>query len=404
MIVCFGACELDFDRRELRLSNAPVHVEPQVFDLLAHLIAERDRVVSRDDIVAAVWHGRIVSDATLSSRINAARQAIGDSGKTQTFIRTIPRRGFRFVGDVRMEGRSGTPSPGAATVAPAEDELLASQEVTFCSTADGVCLAVAVVGKGDLLVKTSNWLNHVEYDWQSPVWAPSFARWASKHRLIRYDQRGTGLSDWDVGDISFDAFVRDLEAVIDTLKLERFALFGISQGCAVAIAYAARFPERVSKLVLHGAYALGRTKRQTAVDDEQAAAYLTLIRHGWGYPNSAFMQAFSSLYLPDGTSEQIKWFSELQRVTTSPENAIRIRNACDEIDVLELLPKVQAPTLVTHSRNDNVVPFDQGRMIASSIPGARFVGLESSNHAILPGEPAWDRFMTEMELFLSAPA
>ena len=194
MIVCFGACELDFDRRELRLSNAPVHVEPQVFDLLAHLIAERDRVVSRDDIVAAVWHGRIVSDATLSSRINAARQAIGDSGKTQTFIRTIPRRGFRFVGDVRwQEPTAATPSPGAAAVAPAEDELLASQEVTFCSTADGVRLAVAVVGNGDVLVKTSNWLNHVEYDWQSPVWAPSFARWASKHRLIRYDQRGTGF-------------------------------------------------------------------------------------------------------------------------------------------------------------------------------------------------------------------
>jgi pimeloyl-ACP methyl ester carboxylesterase len=153
-----------------------------------------------------------------------------------------------------------------------------------------------------------------------------------------------------------------------------FALFGISQGTAVAIAYPAKYPSRVSKLVLHGAYALGRTKRNTTEDEEQAAAYLTLIRHGWGYPHSAFMQAFSSLYLPDGTSEQIKWFSELQRVTTSPENAIRIRKACDEIDIVELLAKVRAPTLVTHSRNDNVVPFDHGRKIASAISGARFLG------------------------------
>ena len=191
--------------------------------------------------------------------------------------------------------------------------------------------------------------------------------------------------------------------MINSLKLQSFALFGISQGAAVAIAYAARYPARVSKLILHGAYALGRTKRETTIDYEQAAAYLTLIRHGWGYPDSAFMQAFSSLYLPDGTPEQIKWFAELQRLTTSPENAIRIRTACDEIDVLELLPKIQAPTLVTHSRHDNVVPFNHGRMIASSIRDARFAGLESSNHVILPGEPAWDKFMGEIDQFLSEP-
>ncbi len=405
MIVGFGECELDLERRELRLGKGPIHVEPQVFDLLAYLIAQRDRVVSKDEILEAVWHGRIVSEATLSSRINAARQAIGDNGKTQTFIRTVPRRGFRFVGEVRAQSDAAAVSANAGTIDPSETggDFAVNQEVTFCTTADGVRLAVASVGKGDALVKTANWLNHVEYDWQSPLWAPTFGRWAGRHRLIRYDQRGTGLSDWDAEDISFEAFVRDLDAVIKTLRLERFALFGISQGGAVAIAYAARYPERVSKLILHGTYALGRTKRETTVDHEQAAAYLTLIRHGWGYRNSAFMTAFSSLYLPSGTSEQIKWFSELQRVTTSPENAIKIRTACDEIDVLDLLPKIQAPTLVTHSRDDNVVSFDHGRMIASSIPGARFVGLESDNHVILPGEPAWDKFMAEIDLFLSAP-
>jgi DNA-binding winged helix-turn-helix (wHTH) protein/pimeloyl-ACP methyl ester carboxylesterase len=402
MTVCFGDYALDVDRRELRLGNTLIHVEPQVFDLLAHLIANHDRVVSKDEILETIWHGRVVSEATLSSRINSTRLAIGDNGTTQTFIRTIPRRGFRFVGELRTQRDvSAIPSPTDVTETIPRTDFTANQEVTFCTTADGVRLAVASVGKGNVLVKTANWLNHVEYDWQSPVWAPTFGRWAAKQKLIRYDQRATGLSDWDCQDISFNSFVSDLEAVVASLQLERFSLFGISQGGAVAIAYAARHPERVSRLILHGTYALGRTKREAAADHEQAAAYLTLIRHGWGYRNSAFMQAFSSLYLPNGTSEQIKWFSELQRLTTSPENAIRIRVACDEIDILDLLPKVQAQTLVMHSRDDNVVPFDHGRMIASSIPGARFVGLESNNHIILPGEPAWDKFMTEIDLFLA---
>ena len=155
--------------------------------------------------------------------------------------------------------------------------------------------------------------------------------------------------------------------------------------------------------MLHGAFALGPTKRHTRADDEQASAFLTLIRHGWGYPNSAFMQAFSSLYLPDATVEQVKWFADLQRMTTSPENAIRIREAVNAIDIVELLPKIRAPTLVTHNRRDNVVPFTHGRMIASSIPGARFVELDSGNHPIIPGHPSWNRFMTEVEAFLAGP-
>src|SRR5262245_22760776 len=404
MLFRFADCVLDTDRRELRRGNMPVHVEPQVFDLLAYLITNRDRVVSKDEIIEAVWHGRIISHVTLNTRINAVRQAIGDSGKAQAFLRTLPRRGFLFVGDVQPQSDAAAPAARAAAPAPslpAESRFAGSQEVTFCTACDGVRLAVATVGSGDVLVKTANWLNHAEYDWQSPVWAPIFERWASRHRLVRYDQRGTGLSDWTADDISFDAFVRDLETVIDALRLERFALFGASQGSAVAIAYAARNPERVSKLVLHGAYALGRSRREAASDREQAEAYLTLIRHGWGDRNSAFMQAFSTLYLPTGTAEQITWFSELQRITTSSSNAVRIRRACDEIDVMHLLPQIKVPTLVTHSRNDNVAPFNHGRIIASCIPGARFVALDSNNHLPLQGEPAWDKFMHEMELFLS---
>ena len=401
MILRFGGCVLDCGRRELCRGDNPVHVEPQVFDLLAFLITNRDRVVTKDDIIEAVWHGRIVSHVTLNSRINAARRAIGDSGKMQGLIRTVTRRGFRFVGAVDAEDQGAEGAPAGSKAGPDTNGAAADQEITFCTAADGVRIATAAVGDGDILVKTANWLNHVEYDWRSPVWAPIFAQWASRHRLVRYDQRGTGLSDWNVGEISFEAFVRDLEAVVAAHGLKRFALFGTSQGSAVAITYAARHPERVSKLVLHGAYALGRAKRETAADREQAAAYLTLIRHGWGNRNSAFMQAFSTLYIPRGTADQIRWFSELQRLTTSPDNAVVIRRACDEVDVMELLPRIRVPTLVTHSRNDNVAPFDHGRVIASSIPGAKFVALDSDNHLPLRGEPAWDKLMREMDLFLA---
>jgi DNA-binding winged helix-turn-helix (wHTH) protein/pimeloyl-ACP methyl ester carboxylesterase len=404
MIVRFGDCVLDTRRRELHRGNRPVHVEPQVFDLLTYLVANRDRVVTKDELIEAVWHGRIISHVTLNTRINAVRQAIGDSGAAQIFVRTVPRRGFLFVGEVHTQDQVSAEAarPAELPSVPAENPLAGSQEITFCTAADGARLAVAAVGSGNVLVKTANWLNHAQYDWQSPVWAPIFGRWAVDHRLIRYDQRGTGLSDWKVDDISFDAFVRDLEAVVAALGLERFALFGTSQGSAVAIAYAARNPHRVSKLVLHGAYALGRFRRETAADREKAEAYLTLIRHGWGDRNSAFMQAFSTLYIPGGTAEQILWWAELQRLTTSPANAVRIRQACDDLDVMDLLPQIRVPTLVTHSRNDNVAPFNHGRIIASSIPGARFVALESNNHLPLQGEPAWDKFMREMEVFLSS--
>jgi pimeloyl-ACP methyl ester carboxylesterase/DNA-binding winged helix-turn-helix (wHTH) protein len=396
MLLKFGRCELDVERRELRRDGGSVHVEPQVFDLLVYLVARRDRVVGKEELLAALWSGRVISDATLASRINAARQAIGDSGQAQQLLRTVARRGFHFIAAVEEEGQP--------SIRRDEAQPGARQDVTFCRTSDGVRLAIASVGEGRVLLKTANWLNHVEYDWQSPLWSPTLARWASTRRLVRYDQRGTGLSDWEVAEISLEAFVRDLEAVVDKVCPQRFALLGISQGAAVALSFAAKHPDRVEKLVLHGAYALGRNKREAAADHEQASAYLTLIRHGWGYRNSAFMQAFSSLYLPGGSAEQVKWFADLQRMTASPENAIRIRQACDDIDVMSLLPQIRVPTLVLHSRNDGVVAFDHGRMIASAIPGARFVGLESGNHIVLPDEAAWGRFMGEIEGFLEGMA
>ena len=305
---------------------------------------------------------------------------------------------------VRPRGEiDGAPPPAGASgpTRPATaDPIGMNQEIGFCRTPKGVRLAYAKVGRGPPLVKTANWMNHLEYDWESPIWRHLLRGLARNNTLIRYDARGNGLSDWDVDDISFEAFVRDLETVVDAVGLERFPVLGISQGCAVSIAYAVRYPERVSQLILYGGFAIGPLKRSPA-EAEQALAMMTLMRQGWGTENPAFRQMFTSMFIPEGTKEQFEWFNELQRTTISPDNAFRYRKAVGEIDVRDLLPKVKVPTLVIHARGDVLVPLELGRMLASEIPGARFVVLQSRNHLILEKEPASDRFLEEINLFLS---
>ncbi len=383
----FDDCLLDIDRRELSKGGELVATEPQVFDLLVFLLRHRDRVVSRDDLIEGVWNGRIVSESALASRINAARRAIGDDGAAQKLIKTIVRKGFRFVGEVR-EDEAGAHAP-----------VPLAQSISFCRTSDGVNIAVATVGNGPILVKTANWLNHLEHDWQSPIWLPMLQRLAARFRLVRYDGRGNGLSDRDVADISQDGFVRDLDAVIDTLDADRFALLGLSQGAAAAVTFAARHPNRVSRLVLYGAYAQGRNRRGSSEDATTAQAVLAMMQQGWGHADSAFMRAFSSLYLPNASREQVKSFADMQRLSTSGEIATRLRIACDDIDIIDLLPKIKVPTLVVHARHDQVAPLEQGRLIAAQIPGAKFITIDSENHVPVPGDPAWDRLMSEIEAF-----
>jgi pimeloyl-ACP methyl ester carboxylesterase/DNA-binding winged helix-turn-helix (wHTH) protein len=390
---------LDIDRRELKRGGDLIAVEPQVFDLLVYLIRNRDRVVSKDDLIEGVWGGRIVSESTLTSRINAARRAVGDSGAEQGLIKTIARKGFRFVGEVGdSDARKAAPTDRPDDPPP----VPMRQDIQFCTASDGVRIAYATVGSGPPLLKTANWLNHLEYDWQSPVWSHLLRALASHHRLIRYDERGNGLSDWDVDDISFEAFVCDLESVAEANGLQKFPLLGISQGCAVSIAYAVRHPERVSHLILYGGYARGRRRRGQPAQVEQTDALLTLMRQGWGQENPAFRQIFTSLFIPDATAEQVTWFNDLQRMTTSPENAARIRQALDDLDVSGLLPEVRVPTLVLHCRNDAVQPFEEGRRMAAGIPGSRFVALDSRNHMILEHEPARARLLDEISRFVES--
>jgi pimeloyl-ACP methyl ester carboxylesterase/transcriptional regulator with XRE-family HTH domain len=284
---------------------------------------------------------------------------------------------------------------------PGRDAAAASsqQEVTFCTTADHVHLAVAAMGDGPLLVKAPNWLNHVEYDLASPAWGPTFTRLARNHRFVRYDARGSGLSDWEIADNSFESSVRDLETVIDMLGREQVSLLGISQGATFAIAYAARHPKRVTRLFLHGSYARGRQQRGNDLEQQKSALIDSLITTGWGSDNPVYNNALASLFIPSGAPDQIRSFAELQRVSASAANVLRSKTMLDAIDITHLLPSVRAPTLVAHSRRDQIVPIEEGRLVAAGIVGARFISLESDNHVLLPGEPAWDQWMALIEDF-----
>ena len=272
------------------------------------------------------------------------------------------------------------------------------QKIGFCTTSDGVRIAYATVGEGPILVKAPNWMSHLEFEWQSPVWSHWWEELSKHHQVIRFDQRGSGLSDWNIDDFSFDSWVSDLEAVVEEIGLDKFSLIGISQGSAVAVAYATRHPEKVERLIIYGGFARGRNKRGMPVDEAEAVQ--VLIRRGWGRDNAAYRQIFTSQFMPGATSEQMDWFNELQRISTSPENAANISQVSGNIDVLDLLPKVQAETLVLHARHDERIPLEQGRQFAALIPNARFVTLESKNHLLIASEPAWEVALAEVRKFL----
>ena len=277
---------------------------------------------------------------------------------------------------------------------------LPPQQVRYCAASDGTRLAYSVTGEGPALVKTANWLNHIEHDWDSPLWRHWINEFTRGRSLIRYDERGNGLSDWDTPHLSFDAFVDDLRSVADCLDLETFDLLAISQGAAVAIAFAVRHPDRVRRLVICNGYAAGWAVRADPAELARREAMITLTEVGWGADSPAYRQLFTNHYVPEATPKQMGWFNEMQRLSASPENAVKLQRALAAIDVRELLPKVQTPTLIFHSRNDQAVPFSQGEELAAGIPGANFIPLESRNHILLETEPAWQMFSELTREFL----
>jgi pimeloyl-ACP methyl ester carboxylesterase/DNA-binding CsgD family transcriptional regulator len=277
------------------------------------------------------------------------------------------------------------------------------QRIQFCTSRDGVRIAFATAGQGPPLVRVNNWFTHLEIDWDSPVWRHWLEAFVERRMLIRYDPRGSGLSDRDAADYSLDAWVADLEAVVDALGLRRFPLVGLCQGGLVAIAYAARHPDRVSRLVLysgylHGAFIDGVADKFT----KQAQTLSQMIEIGWGREAGAFREVFANLLIPEGGKEQLKWIGELQRRSASPETACRLWNAFHAFDIRAEAANVTVPTLVFHVRGDAMVPFEAGRRLAAMIPNARFVPLESKNHILLPHEKAWVMFRKELNDFLNS--
>lgn len=276
-----------------------------------------------------------------------------------------------------------------------------SQHIRFARSHDGVQLAWASHGTGPPLLKAATWLSHLEFDWESPIWSHLLGALSERHTFVRYDERGCGLSDWEVSDLSFESWIRDLETVADAVGERRFGLLGISQGASIAIAYAVRHPERVSHLVLHGGYARGRLVRShTPAEREEVETMTKLAELGWGKADPSFRQFFTSQFIPGGTAAQHQWFNELERISTSPANAARFMREFARIDVTDLLARVKCPTLVLHSRDDVRQPLEEGRFLAAGIPGARFVPINSGNHLLLADEPGWQRWIEEVRAFL----
>jgi pimeloyl-ACP methyl ester carboxylesterase/DNA-binding SARP family transcriptional activator len=304
---------------------------------------------------------------------------------------------------IRRLGEAGIPATAElrepASPPAGSKPIPLRQEIHFCQASDGTTLAYSVTGSGPPLVKAANWLNHLEADLTSPLWRHWISALTTLRSVWRYDERGNGLSDWNAP-LNFDAFVDDLESVVDAAGLDRFDLLGISQGAAVAIAYSVRHPERVRKLHLWGGYALGWAHRGDPAEIERREAMLELTRQGWALDNPAFRQLFTSLYLPEASPEQRDWYNEMQRITTSTENAVALQRVFSEIDVTDLLAKVTTPTLVGHSTRDAVVPFESGRALAARIPGARFIAIESPNHLLLETDPGWPKYARVVEEFL----
>lgn len=392
----FADCLLDTESYKLFRNGNLQPVEPQVFDLLRVLVENAGKLVSRDQLIAEVWDGRIVSEATISARINAARSAVGDDGKAQAVIHTVPRRGIELVVPVKHAA--------AVAEAPKAAAPTAGQTIRYATSADGTQLAFGVSGlaAGGPLLRASHHVTHLEMDWNSPFWRPLFDALGARFRLIRYDMRGTGLSDGAETDHDMARHVEDFAAVADAAGLDRFPILANLNSAAVAIRYAAEYPDRVSRLVIQEGYARGRAVRDGGTGTSEGDPFFALLRgDGWGDPQNGYMRAWMSMTAPTLTYDEATAMIELIAAASSIEYVLASRQSIDRFDARPYLARVKAPTLVIHARNDSVHPLAEGRMIAAGIPGAEFRVVESANTLCVPSDPTWGEQMEAILDFLA---
>ncbi|MFG2307206.1 alpha/beta fold hydrolase [Streptomyces sp. NPDC048566] len=453
----FGRYVLDVDRRALSHDGQAVDVGPRALEILCHLVEHRDRVVTADELRERVGDLGTAGEAALSGWLRTARFAVGDTEARQQLIRTVGPHRHRFVAPVTAVPAGGADRAGvrrdaaegsgpvtagpdavprtaavadgagaghevadsasgeASAVAPAAASTVpptssgspapaaADHEVIrFCRSADGTRVAYTATGQGPPLVKTANWLTRLDLDRTTPMWAHWFEGLTRGRRLIRYDERGCGLSEWTVPGFALDDLVADLDAVVDAVGLDRFPLLGVSQGGAVAVAYAARRPERVSRLILTSAYARGqRVRAGSAAERDAAEVDLDIARAGWRTQESSFLRYYASQFIGDATPAEWDAFAAYQRQTTSPANALRFLEEFTRIDVASVAREVRCPTLIVHARDDPRVPVAQALELATLIPDSRLILLDGRNHLFTAADPAWPTYLAHLHAFLA---
>ena len=392
----FSDYVLDTEAHSLSCGGEDQRIEPQVFDLLHLLLINAGALVTRDQLIEEIWNGRIVSDSAISARIAAARRAVGDDGKRQAIIRTVARRGLQFVAPVNApmaEPESQKPEPDNQSL-----------KIRYATANDGAKLAYSVHGSGTPLMRLLHFPTHLELDWNEP-WERSYIDALSqRHTLIRLDERGAGLSEPDISTWDIDRVVEDIKAVVDAAGLDQIALMGSSSGSHSAVCFAAKYPERVSRLVIQSGYVDGRNLREGSQGRDVQDSLLGLLREGWDPNKTAFVAAAISAYMPDAPSDIIGKVAANYQASSTFEAAELARNGVNHHSIAEYLADVRAPTLVMHSRNDAVHPLSEARKMAGGIAKAELVVLESRNHYTMPHEDCWDYFWSELLEFLGRPA
>lgn len=392
MRYAFADCVLDTDSQTLVRGGRQLPVEPQVFDLLRLLVSNPGRLVTRDEIVDVVWGGRIVSDSAISARIAAARKAVGDDGKAQRLIRTVARRGLRFEGKVAAEERTDPIRSTASSHA--------LPNLRFAHADDGTRLAFTVTGNGPLLAYVDFFPSDTLAAWDVPSERPLIDALNARFTVLRFDQRGCGMSERQVEGLDLETVARDLCVVADAAGFGQFGVLAQSGACLTAVTFAARYPERVKHMVLVGGYAEGRLRRrdQAAVQGE---VFHTMIREGWDEPGGAFIAALMAAYMPEGPSEMVQACAAYMQKNTSTRNQLMDRDMINSASVAHCLAQVAAPTLVINARHDPVHPLEQGRKLAAGLPNSEFVVYDTANHVPIPGHRLWDRYVEDVIDFLS---